>query len=393
VTVALAQRLVLMGFMAGVWLLVGAPTGQPIDFHAKPGHNLPALTTPAEQLIFGVWRRWDAVHYYRLALYGYTDADPGATVFGVLTPLGFRAFDALLPGGIDLAALFLSTAAFALALACLYRLCETYYADPELAPWAVCVTAVWPLAHFFSAPMSESIYLALALGLFYFAARGRWLWAGVCGLLATLARSQGALLVGIGALLLVESWLTQPPIVWRERLRGAVFSAWPLALIPLGILGFEVFRQNQQLPPVAEVYADHSYVFFVNPLEGLLINLRWIAEHPRDLLQPDLAMLLVTLVLALVMLTQRAHRRLALVAYTFGFLLVFVSKINWAWGTDDVTYTQSYARYALVLFPLFVLVADGLRRAPAWGRIAGAGALGLLMLLLSAAHVLALAGP
>jgi hypothetical protein len=56
---------------------------------------------------------------------------------------------------------------------------------------------------------------------------------------------------------------------------------------------------------------------------------------------------------------------LALTAYTFGSILIFVSKVNWAWGdTSQITYTQSFARYSLALFPLTVLVADKLRSAP-----------------------------
>jgi hypothetical protein len=393
---ALLHRLFLTLWMAGMWTLVGASLppsangGASVDFHNTAG--LPALTSQAEQLVFGVWRRWDAVHYLDLSLNGYRAEHPGPTVFGVLTPLGIRAVDVVLPGGADLASIVFQTLAFALALTLLYRVVEVYYGDTELAPWAVAVVALLPLSHFFAAPMSESIYLAMTLGLFYFGALGRWGWAAVCGLLATGARSQGALLVGVAGLMLLEQ---QPPqAINRAYVVGLSRRGWPLLIIPLGAVGFTLYRSALGLPPLDEVFARTSYVFFVNPLEGIVINLRWMAENADVALRnPDSWAFVGAFALGLVMLRFKRHRRLPLLAYTFGFWLVFTTKMNWMWGTDVVYYSQSFSRYTLVLFPLAVLLADALRNGTFWGRIIGVGALLLLLLGFSAAYVLALTGP
>lgn len=389
----LLHRLLLGAWLAGVWLVMSPFLEDPnVNFH-DPGGDLPALMSPAEGLLFGVWRRWDAVHYLNLATYGYRAEYPGPTVFGALPPAMFRLFDAVLPGEIDLGALVAQTLVFGLALALLYRVVEVYYGDVELAPWAVAALALAPLSYVFAAPLSETIYLACTLGVFFFGAKGRWWAAALCGFLATLARTQGVLLLGIAGLLLLEQVLRDES-TWRARLRETIRRGWTLALIPLAAVAFTVWRGSLGLPPIDQVYAESSYVFFVNPVEGLLLNLRYIAQNPDSLLRNlDMLAIPVGYGLALLTLIVRKHRRLPLLAYTFGFLLVFGSKMNWQWGSDVVTNTQSFARYTVVLFPLVVLVADGLRRGGFWVRIGGVGLLLLSLLALSGLQVLALTGP
>lgn len=388
--VALVHRVVLGLWLALMWVTADQWLHAPVNFH-DPHGLLPPLTTTADQLIFGVWRRWDAVHYLDLAVHGYQTANPGPTVFGVLAPWSFRLADVLLPGSIDLAALVVETLAFAVVLTLLYRLCEVYYDDAELAPWAVVTLALMPLSFLFASPLSESLFLACVLGLFYFGAKDRWFLAAVCGFLATLTRSQGAILMVIGAVLLLER---QQVNGWRERLIDLVRRGWPLALMPLGALAFLVYRQQLGLPPVNQVYADYSYVFFVNPIEGLWINLRWIvAGLPGSLINLDNDVLLLTLVLTALLLRSTWLRRPAATLYVVVSVLIFVSKINWFYNTHTVMSTQSFARYTVVLWPLALMIAGWLRQAKPWGRVAGVGLLGMALLALSLMNLLALAGP
>lgn len=392
---ALLHRAALTIWMIVVWSIVGANLRASVDFHTANA-QIPALVSPAEQNIFGVWRRWDAVHYLDLAVNGYRVDHPGPTVFGVLAPFGIRAFDAVLPGSVDLAAMVFETLAFGLALTLIFKVGEAYYGDAELGRWALIVTALLPLSYFFQAPLSESIYLALALGVFYCGAKRRWWLASVCGLLATLARSQGVLLLPIGGLILLEQngFSLRERSRWAEQIRRSIVQGWMLALIPLGFVGFTLYRSSLGLPPLDTVYRDISYVYLTNPLDGLITNLRWIVEKPDDAIaRVDLLALVVSLILASISLRFPRHRRLPLIAYNFGFILFFVSKVNWHYGTSDVEFTQSFGRYALALFPLTFLVADALRSTtPIW-RVLGVALLLLGVAGFSALFVLALTGP
>ena len=65
-------------------------------------------------------------------------------------------------------------------------------ASPEAARLAVLVTAFAPMAFFFSAVYSESLYLALSVGLFWSARHGRWACVGVLGALGAAPRAAPA---------------------------------------------------------------------------------------------------------------------------------------------------------------------------------------------------------
>ena len=278
----------------------------------------------------------------------------------------------------------------------LYKVGQHYYGDEELARWAVVITALLPLSYFFAAPMSESIYLAMTLGLFYFGTRRRWLAAAVCGLLATLARSQGILLLPVAGLLLLEQngFSLRRRDQWLDQTKQAVAQGVPLLLIPLGFIGFNLYRANLGLPSLDTVYSSVSYIYLTNPLDGLLANLRWIVERPAAAIATvDVWALVISLILACAALRFPRHRRLPLVAYNFGFILFFVSKGNYVYGTQEVMFTQSFGRYALALFPLTFLAADGLRSTTPLLRVIGVALLVFGIVAGSALYVLALTGP
>jgi Mannosyltransferase (PIG-V) len=152
--------------------------------------------------------RWDAAWYLVIAHYGYRP-DLGVytssrTAFFPLYPLGLRAI-AWLGVPAVLAGVLLSVAALALALYGIHRLTtlelsRAARSSPggdrvaDAASLAVMLTAFAPMAFFFSAVYSESLYLALSVGLFWSARHGRWMWVGALGALAGATRSAGLLL-------------------------------------------------------------------------------------------------------------------------------------------------------------------------------------------------------
>lgn len=393
-SLALLHRIVLMTWAAAVWLAADPYIDLTPDLHMAGESKLVALEPRALSVTLGVWRRWDATHYLDLAANGYQADNPGPTVFGVLTPLSFYAADRVLPGPVDAAAAVVETLAFMAALTLLYRLVDVTFDDSALAQSTVLLTVLTPISYFFAAPISESLYLACVLLFFYAAFQGRWLEAGGGGLLATMARAQGAALAGIGSIILLQqTWKRSDTM--SANLRRAIRTGWPLLVIPPGYVAFLVYRQMQGLPPLIDVYHTESYLFFTDPLSGLYWTLRHLYHHPQVLLtEADFQAIPLYFGLAVWSVVDERHRRLPLVLYTWGYLLLFLTKVNWERGTDTITYAQSVARYGLALFPLTILAADRVlnRVTPSTRRWMLLGLFGLL-LLTTARHVFYLAGP
>jgi hypothetical protein len=155
-------------------------------------------------LLAAVVARWDAAWYLVIAHYGYRP-DLGVytasrAAFFPLYPLALRGVSTL--GAPPIAAgVLVSVAALALALYGIHRLTTLELgralAGDRLAAaarLAVMLTAFAPMAFFFSAVYSESLYLALSVGLFWSARHGRWALVGVLGALASATRSTGLVL-------------------------------------------------------------------------------------------------------------------------------------------------------------------------------------------------------
>ena len=202
--------------------------------------------------------RWDSAWYLVIARYGYRP-DLGVytssrTAFFPLYPLGLRGIASL---GVPpvLAGVLLSVCALALALYGIHRLTtlelgrqERSSLDRErlagTARLAVLLTAFAPMAFFFSAVYSESLYLALSVGLFWSARHGRWVWVGVLGALARRHAQHRARADAAGADALpvraargsrrrIARSSGTPPAALRPRYRLRRDVLW-LALLPLG---------------------------------------------------------------------------------------------------------------------------------------------------------------
>ena len=148
--------------------------------------------------------RWDGAWYLVIAHYGYRP-DLGSftasrTAFFPLYPLGVRGLSDLGFAPV-VAGVLLSVGALAGGLYGLHRLTTLEAARlglpdrREVARLAVLLTAFAPMAFYFSAVYSESLYLALSVGLFLCARRGRWASAAALGALASATRSTGVILL------------------------------------------------------------------------------------------------------------------------------------------------------------------------------------------------------
>lgn len=240
-----AAALILVCTRVAIWVvaLFAEATTEPRR-HPRAGEwDDPALTQALPQpwnALFGVWARWDAVWFLRIAEHGY-HAKAGAPAFFPLYPLTMKGLGVVV-GGPLVAGVLVSLAASLAAFYLLFRL-TAHEAGGIAARRAVLYVAVCPMAVFLAAVYSEALFLALSLAAVWAARRGAVWQAGAWGGLAACTRSAGVLLLVPLALLWVEHRGG-----WRRALAPGVAS---LALVPLG----------------TALYAAYLWWSFGDPLE------------------------------------------------------------------------------------------------------------------------------
>jgi hypothetical protein len=254
--------------------------------------------------------RWDAAWYLVIAHYGYRP-ELGAltasrTAFFPLYPLGVRM---LADVGLQpvIAGVLLSVSALAVGLYGLHRLTTLEVArlglldGGETARLVVLLTAFAPMAFYFSAVYSESLYLALSVGVFLCARRGRWASAATLGALASATRSTGVVLMLPLALLYLygprdDRFADHPQRRWRRPAVAPLLSTlrpryqlrWDalwLALVPLGLGLYMAHLALAGGDPLAPFHAEAVWNrHFAGPFGGMWTGAKAAFEGLRQLL-------------------------------------------------------------------------------------------------------------
>jgi hypothetical protein len=342
------------------------------------------LTAPGGyfgNLVAAPFARWDSVWYLSIAHGGYDHQAP-RTAFFPLYPIVLRALGAVI--GSDLiAGVLVSLVAFAIALVLLYRLVALEL-DGERARVTVMLLAFCPMAYFFSAVYSESLFLALSLGCVLEARMGRWGWAGVLGALGAASRSSGiTLVVPIVLLFLYGPRADRPRAVARQGWRRVApryaltpAIAWA-ALVPVGLgayVGWLALKTGDGLAPfhAQQVWYRHFAGPFGGVWDGAVAawdGLRQVLHGPAPpayfaqaggdplSVAGQNLMLFAFLVLGAVALVG-AFRRLP-VAYGAYALAALALPLSYPVGPLPLA---SLPRFEVVLFPLFMWGAQWLER-------------------------------
>jgi mannosyltransferase PIG-V len=343
--------------------------------------------------------RWDASWYLVIAHYGYRP-DLGAftasrDAFFPLYPLGIRGLGWL---GMPLiaAGVLISLLALWAALYSIHRLTTLELArlaprrGEETARLAVLLTAFAPMAFFLSAVYSEALYLALSVGLFYAARRGRFALAGVLAGLAGATRSTGLVLL-LPALILYLHGPREdrppdfPDARWlRPRYRPRADLLW-LALAPAGLAAYMLHLGLSGGDPLAPFHAQEVWGrHFAGPYLGIWDGLQAGFEGARQLLSMQQAhhyfttggegpfvaaghnLLLLAFLVAALLGTLGVLRRLP-GAYGAYVIAALALPLSYPVTAQPL---MSLPRFLLVLFPLNIWLALWLAERPRLQRVA-----------------------
>jgi hypothetical protein len=350
---------VLVGIRTAFWvgtaltLLWQRPRERPEDrdltlpvFQAYDGHT---------DLLFNTFTQWDAGWYLNIAENGYRGEQ--AAAFFPLYPLTVHAL-AVVTRSPVVAGVLISLVSAGVAAVLLARLARPLLGD-DGARDSVLYLALYPVAFVFTAVYSDGLFLALALGSFLAADRGRPLAAGLLGALAVATRLIGLALVPALVLLL-----------WRRGDLGrSAARLAPLLLMPLA----DAWHLERRLGDWRDFYQAQGVFWLretspLGPLGGLWEALvqAWhgtaqVVLHLPRAVQLGLSdesgarnALHFVLLLAVLALTWVAWRRLgpALGLYSLAYVAVVLS--------SPVSYFPlvSLPRFILGDFPLFLALAS-----------------------------------
>jgi hypothetical protein len=322
--------------------------------------------------------RWDTGWYLGIAAEGYSwngsvTSQQNLNFFPAL-PMAMRTLGLFTEDALTLAwvGVAIGMLAFLGALLYLHRLMVvTSHASSALQ--AVTLMSVYPFALFFSAAYAESLYLLGAIGAFYHLRQRQPVAAAAWGLLAGLARPNGALLaVPLLAMVLTAAWHARAGApTMSARLRALALPLAAASAPGVGAMLYSAFAYS--LTGQAFVWAALQQQAWGRTLQGLdrtLIEPLWdmhrIGLAAYTMRQPVDTLHLAAALFALAAIWP-VYRRFGL---PYG-LLIAVNTFA-ALLAGGLT---SMGRFTSVLFPIFMWLGAAIpaRHMPAWTAVLAMG--------------------
>ncbi len=286
--------------------------------------------------LLAVWGRWDAVHYLDIATQGYYGTD---MAFFPLFPLLIRIVGSL-AGNHLVAGMLISNASFFFGLLYLYKLLEHEY-DRSVARRAIFYVSIFPTSVYFTAVYTESLFFMLTVASFYYMRERSWWLAGLLGFFAALTRVEGVLLI---VPFLIEWWGQERPL----RIR-ALYDLCAGLLVPLGLALYMAYLWVLRADPL---YFSHVQIHWnrhlAPPWVSLVNAFGKVTHGPGAQLVANQSLEIGFTLLMIAVLVAGWHAlRPSYLAYMALSILVPMSTSN----------LMSMPRFALVLFPMFVILA------------------------------------
>ncbi|KAF0108333.1 MAG: hypothetical protein FD146_907 [Anaerolineaceae bacterium] len=286
------------------------------------------------------WQRWDTPQYQAIAERGYEAFDT-AFFTPPLFPYLMRWTAPLFGGNTLASGLFVSGLACLGCLLAFYRLARFEFREEPAAMRTVVYLAFFPSAIFLAAAYSESLFLLAAILCLYFARREKWILAGLCGGLAALARIPGTFLL-----------LPLAYAAWQAWKKGDRRGWLGLAAMSLELCAWYLYQWfGLHQPPTAILAAQNlrgGYLTFpgLNLVEAArrIATGQLVAENVIEL----------GFSLAFIVLTVFIWKKLPRIygIYAASLMLFFLARM----GSPQPL--VSMARYALEIFPVFLLFAQ-----------------------------------
>ena len=297
---------------------------------------------PEQSSFLEVWQRWDTLHYQAIAERGYT-AFESALFVPPLYPLLMRGLGSLLGGKTLLAGLILSNIFGVAALMAFQRLVVYEFGSLKVGRRAVLYYLSFPTAFFIFAAYTESLFLLGAILSLFYLRREKYVAAGIWGAVAALARLPGALLVLPAA---YAAWMA-----WQKK---KVFRVWaaPL-LISVGAAILPLYAWlGLGLSPFAPITTQSGRFHggLTVPGWNLIMAVKQIAAGVYPITNSLDLFFTLLFIVGTFYVVKKMPKLYAI--YVLSFMALYLFRIA------AVYPLLSNSRYMLILFPVFMLMAQ-----------------------------------
>ena len=310
------------------------PAREGVIFHPR----IELTLAKTSEMLAQVFSSADVGWYLQLANEGYaegsyTDTAPKNWVFFPILPFLMRwvgyLFGSPLIGG-----MIVTNFAFLVALHLIYRCAPEFGFSRDTGRRAVWFLCFWPTTHFFSASLTESIFLLLSFSSFLLLERGEYTKSALLMALTSASRPTGMLILPAYA---VSLWLKRPklPVMLTS-----------LAIAPLGLIFFALYIWHLTGHPLAFSMNQNTW-----GRAGSFISLaKHHLQHPMNLMEGWNFVLLnfASIALAFIAAAWFAKER------RFGLALFCAIPPAIAMSTGTVL---SVGRFVVALFPVSIFLA------------------------------------
>lgn len=341
---------------------------------------------PIRHILLWPWANFDGVYYLLIAAKGYTVNGGFFPLFPFVIRMISSFFGTLLPfDPIQFAvAMVLVNICTLGSVMLLYKLVRLDYSE-NVAWRSVWTYLLFPAAFFLVSIYTESIFILLLLSAFYFARRRQWVLACLCGMMVTATRIVG---IAIFPALIYEFILQYGGVSaivsrFKKDSIGIIMRAAPIILIPLGLAGYlwyslltwgDAFYFIRAQGNMQNNRSVNTIILFPQTIVRYARILLTLTPVTYEWWIAVLEVVSCVFILWLGYIAWKERIRRSYLAYAVLAFLIPTST-----GT-----LSGFPRYALVLFPLFmVLGLPSMKRFFYYYRVISPILLAVLLLLYS----------
>lgn len=306
--------------------------------------------------IIDSWHQWDASNYIRIAEGGYTfwleNGEPTTLVFfplyAWLIKLGYFIFQ-----DYDISAMVISTICYTIGILYMFGFVAGEYGK-RVAYKAVLYLSIFPFGFFFGAMMPESVFLLTSSAFLYYLRKHNWYLVAIFGILSSLSRMQGVLLLIPAGIEWLECY--RPIEKIRKKNWKEFFSSLPL-LLPIGstLVGTGIYLWINHLVAgncfkfleLQETVWNHHYEYIGSAVSRIFDYLLGDYASPAMKVAVWLPEAVIVVFAVLLLLYGVNKHKPKYTLYLAAYTIISFS----------ASYILSGGRYMAVAIPLFIILA------------------------------------